>query len=67
MSFLSCPHLPTRPITSAVVSCEVSLTMRKMLENSKNITFAENIVQIKSALNETSIAAIDALCDELCG
>ena len=32
MSFLSCPHLPTRPITSAVVSCEVSLTMRKMLE-----------------------------------
>ena len=41
--------------------------MRKMLENSKNITFAENIVQIKSALNETSIAAIDALCDELCG
>ena len=41
--------------------------MRKMLEGSKNITFAENIVQIKSALNETSIAAIDALCDELCG
>lgn len=40
--------------------------MRKMLEGSKNITFAENIVQIKSALNETSIAAIDALCDELC-
>ena len=39
--------------------------MRKMLEVSKNITFAENIVQIKSALNETSIAAIDALCDEL--
>ena len=39
--------------------------MRKMLEGSKNITFAENIVQIKSALNETSIAAIDALCDEL--
>ena len=41
--------------------------MRKMLEGSKNITFAENIVQIKSALNETSIAAIEALCDELCG
>ena len=41
-------------------------TMRKMLEGSKNITFAENIVQIKSALNETSIAAIDALCEELC-
>ena len=41
--------------------------MRKMLEGSKNITFAENIVQIKSALNETSVAAIDALCEELCG
>ncbi len=41
--------------------------MRKMLEGSKNITFAETTVQIKSALNETSIAAIDALCDELCG
>ena len=41
--------------------------MRKMLEGSKNITFSENIVQIKSALNETSIAAIDALCDEHCG
>lgn len=39
--------------------------MRKMFENSKNITFAENVVQIKSALNDTSIAAIDALCDEL--
>ncbi|MBP3443014.1 MAG: FprA family A-type flavoprotein [Clostridia bacterium] len=39
--------------------------MRKMFENSKNITFAENVVQIKSALNDTSITAIDALCDEL--
>ncbi len=41
--------------------------MRKMLEGSKNITFAETTVQIKSALSEISIAAIDALCDELCG
>ncbi len=40
--------------------------MRKMLEGSKNITFAETTVQIKSALNETSIAAIDDLCEELC-
>lgn len=39
--------------------------MRKMFENSKNITFAENVVQIKSALNDTSITAIDSLCDEL--
>ena len=39
--------------------------MRKMLEGSKNITFAETVVQIKSALNTDSIAAIDALCEEL--
>lgn len=39
--------------------------MRKMLEGSKNITFADTVVQIKSALNADSIAAIDALCDEL--
>ena len=39
--------------------------MRKMLEGSKNITFAETVVQIKSALNKDSIAAIDTLCDEL--
>ncbi len=39
--------------------------MRKMLEGSKNITFAETVVQIKSALNADSIAAIDALCEEL--
>ncbi len=40
--------------------------MKKMLEGSKNIAFAENIVQIKSALSETSTAAIDTLCEELC-
>lgn len=39
--------------------------MRKMFEASKNITFAETVVQIKSALNSDSIAMIDALCDEL--
>lgn len=41
--------------------------MRKMFDNSKNITFAETVVQIKSALSDDSIAAIDALCEELCG
>ena len=41
--------------------------MRKMFEGSKNITFAETTIQIKSALNETNIPAIDALCEELCG
>ena len=39
--------------------------MRKMLEGSKNVTFAETVVQIKSALNADSIAAIDNLCNEL--
>lgn len=40
--------------------------MKGMLENSKNITFAENVVTIKSALNDDSIAQMDALCKELC-
>lgn len=31
MSFLGCPHLPARPITSAVISCEVPANMRTML------------------------------------
>ena len=41
-------------------------TMRGMLEECKNITFAENTVHIRSALNETSRAELDALADELC-
>lgn len=40
--------------------------MRTKLENCKNITFTENTVQIRSALNEESIAQIEALADELC-
>lgn len=40
--------------------------MRAKLENCKNITFAENTVQIKSALNDESIAQIEALAEELC-
>ncbi len=40
--------------------------MKKMLENSKNITFAENTVTLLSALNDKSIAQIDALAQELC-
>ena len=40
-------------------------TMRKMLENSKNITFAENTVTITSALNDKSAAQIEALAQEL--
>ena len=40
--------------------------MSGMLEKSKNITYAENSVRITSALNEESIARLDALADELC-
>ena len=40
--------------------------MRGMLEECKNLTFAENTVHIKSALDEQSTEALQALADELC-
>ena len=40
--------------------------MKGMLENSKNLTFAENTVRILSALNDESKAQLNALADELC-
>lgn len=40
--------------------------MEGMFEKSKNITFAEHTVSIKSALNETSKEAIEQLAEELC-
>ena len=39
--------------------------MTKMLENSKNITYAEPNVKILSALNDESMAQLNALADEL--
>ncbi len=39
--------------------------MKKMLEESKNITFADTIVQIKSALSAESEAQIEKLADEM--
>ena len=39
--------------------------MRAMLENSKNLTIAQNNVTIKSALNDDSSAALAALAQEL--
>jgi len=39
--------------------------MRKMLEESKDITYAENTVTVRSALNEESIRAVEALAAEL--
>lgn len=39
--------------------------MEKMLEGSKDITFAENRVSVKSALDAASTAQVEALADEL--
>ncbi len=41
--------------------------MAGMLEKSKNITYAETAVTIKSAVNEDTAAAIEKLAEELCG
>jgi flavorubredoxin len=41
--------------------------MSKLFEKSKNITFAENKVTLRSALSDESRAQIDALAKELCG
>ncbi len=40
--------------------------MRGMLEKSKNLTFTENTVTVRSALNEESKNQISALAEELC-
>ncbi len=40
--------------------------MKGLFEGSKNLTFAENVVHIKSALDEKSEAELEALADELC-
>ena len=39
--------------------------MKGMLENSKNLTFAENTVRIVSALSDESCAQLDALAEEM--
>lgn len=41
-------------------------TMRGLLEGCKNITFTDNMVCIRSALNAESAAQLDALARELC-
>ena len=41
-------------------------TMKTMLEQSKNLTFLEPVVQIKSALNAESEAQVEALAEALC-
>ena len=41
-------------------------TMKTMLANSKNLTFAEHAVTIKSALSAANLEEIDAMAKELC-
>ncbi len=41
-------------------------TIKKMFEGSKDITFTETTVQIKSALDKTSAEQLEKLADELC-
>ncbi len=45
---------------------QAAKVMKKMLENSKNLTFAETTVKVLSALSEESKAQIEALAEELC-
>jgi flavorubredoxin/flavin reductase (DIM6/NTAB) family NADH-FMN oxidoreductase RutF len=45
---------------------QAAKVMTGLLANSKNITFAQTTVRIKSALNDESKAQIDALASELC-
>lgn len=45
---------------------QAAKVMKKMLEGSKNLTFAENTVKVLSALNDESRAQIEALAEELC-
>ena len=44
---------------------QAAKVMKKMLENSKDLTFADTTVTILSALNEESKAQIEALAEEL--
>ena len=41
-------------------------TMRGMLEGSKNLTFTDTTVSIRSSLNADTTAALDTMADELC-
>lgn len=41
--------------------------MKEMLQNSKNITYANTTVKLLSALSDENLIQIEALADELCG
>ena len=45
---------------------QAAKVMQRLLEGCKNLSFAEPVVRVKSALNEESLAQIEALANELC-
>jgi len=45
---------------------QAAKVMKKMLENSKNLSFTDTTVTIKSALNDASKEQLEALASELC-
>ena len=45
---------------------QAAKVMRKMLENSKNLTICDTVVTIKSALDATSSAQLEDMAQELC-
>jgi len=45
---------------------QAAKVMRNMLSESKNLTFTDTTVSIRSALNEDSRAQVEAMADELC-
>ena len=52
-------------IENGTWAAQAEKVMKKMLENCKDLTFAENTVHIKSALSEANEAELDALAKEM--
>ena len=53
-------------IENGTWAAQAAKFMKKELENCKNITYAQNLVSIKSAMDETNIEQLKALAKELC-
>ena len=52
-------------IENGTWAAQAAKFMTKEFENSKNITFAQNLVSLKSAMNETNLEQISNLAEEL--
>ncbi len=46
---------------------QANRVMKKMLENSRDLTLIQNEITIKSAMNEETVSQLEALAEELCG